>query len=127
MELPSFFDGEREGFRDRAAVVVLLRGVLHTIQHDRRRSFKAPLVISKGNTDTLAIGGGLFMRERQASERLRQAESCLALRRPPRARHQEISTNFFWPDIDSDRVRDAAPIRCVRSDDDPRSGTTRQE
>jgi hypothetical protein len=64
-----------------------LRNVVFIIQQMGRRYLKAFEIVRKGNADPFAIGGGLFVRKRQAAECLRQGDGSVTLRRSAGTRH----------------------------------------
>ena len=75
VEPRGLLDGERERPGHRQAIVIFGRRVPGIVEQPRRRRMEPPGVVGQRHLEPLAIGGGLFMRQRQAAKRLRQ---CLA-------------------------------------------------
>src|SRR5207244_10842370 len=72
VEFGCLLDGKREGLRHRQPVVILGWGVALIIQQTRWRRRETAAIFGKRNVKPLAIGSGLLVGKRQATERLRQ-------------------------------------------------------
>ena len=114
MELRGLVDGEREGLRDRQAVVILGRRVL------ARRRAAAPARPSKRLrysaseiSEPLAIGRRLLVRERQAAERLRQRLGLGALAARGRCGRSDSRRRSPSARADFDRRRRSPRQACA--------------
>ena len=91
-------DRQREGLRHRQPVAVLLvkfgmvlgRRVLPGVEQPGRRGIEPSAIFGKGDRQSLAIGGGLLMRQRQAAERFGQILSRWPLGDATGASDQEV-------------------------------------
>src|SRR5262249_20166989 len=101
------------------------RGVALIIQQAHWRRREAAAVFGERNAEPLAIGGGLLVSKRQATERLRQSRAGRALILAADASNQVVGADLPGPQLDFDRLGYAAPGMGVGGDKDTRRPTGR--